>query len=72
MNKMDGLELLKRVKEKSPNTIGMIMTGYMEFREALNAIYPGYVYRFVKKPLDNNEVMKVVKMAITDYTEQRD
>jgi len=67
MQRMDGFEFMKKVKKKSPDTVGMIMTGYMEFREALNAIYPGCVYRFVKKPLDNNEIRQVMESAVTHY-----
>jgi DNA-binding NtrC family response regulator len=64
---MDGLEFLKRVRENSPHTMGIIMTGYDEIKAALDTLYPGCVYRFVKKPLDNNEIKQAVKTAITYY-----
>ncbi|MFC1813746.1 response regulator [Thermodesulfobacteriota bacterium] len=67
MKKMDGIELLKRVKEKSPHTIGLIMTGYVDFKEALDCIYPGCVYQYIKKPLDNGEIKQKVKSAIVHY-----
>jgi DNA-binding NtrC family response regulator len=67
MQKMDGLEFLKRVREYSPCTMGIIMTGYNELTEALDTLYPGCVYRFIKKPLDNNEIKQAVKTAITHY-----
>ncbi len=65
--RMDGLEFLKRVRENSPHTMGIIMTGYDEIKDALDTLYPGCVYRFVKKPLDNNEIKQAVKTAITYY-----
>ena len=67
MQNMDVLEFLKRVRANSPNTIGIIMTGYNEMKDALDTLYPDCVYRFVKKPLDNNEIKQAVKMAITQY-----
>lgn len=67
MKKMDGIELLRKIKNKSPCTMGIIMSGYVEFRQALNIIYPGCVYRYVKKPLDSHEIRHAVKSAISHY-----
>ena len=72
MQNMDGLEFLKRVKANSPHTMGIIMSGYNEITEALDTLYHGCVDRFIKKPLDNNEIKKAVKMAINDYKQERD
>jgi len=67
MIKMDGIEFLKQVRKKSPYTIGIIMTGYVDFKEALDCIYPGCVYQYIKKPLDNGEIKQVVKSALVHY-----
>ena len=47
--------------------MGIIMIGYREIKKALDTLYPGRVYRFVKKPLDSIEIRRVVKTAISDY-----
>lgn len=65
--KMGGLEFLKRVRTNSPHTMGIIMTDYNEVSAALDTLYPGCVYRFVKKPLDNNEIKQAVKTAVSYY-----
>ena len=39
-------------------------TGYNKIKEVLDALYPGCVYRFVKKLLDNIEIKQA---AIADY-----
>jgi DNA-binding NtrC family response regulator len=67
IQKINGMEFLKRVRANSPHTMGIIMTGYNEFTEALNTLYPDCVYRFVKKPFDNYEIKQAVKTAITLY-----
>jgi DNA-binding NtrC family response regulator len=67
MQRMDGLEFLKRVREKSPGAMGIIMTTYNEITGALDTLYLGCVYRFVKKPLDNNEIKQAIMAAITQY-----
>ena len=69
MEKMDGPEFLKKVRENSPHTVGIIMTGYTETAEVLEKLYPGCIYEFVKKPLDNIEIKRVVKAAVTRYKE---
>jgi DNA-binding NtrC family response regulator len=65
--KMDVLEFLKNVSEKSPNTKVIIMTGYDGILETFDPIYLDFVYEFVKKPLDSNGIKQVVKAAITEY-----
>ena len=67
MQKMDGLEFLKRVQEHSPYTMGIIMSGYTEMKEAMDTLYPSDIYRLVKKPVDNIEIKQAVKAAIADY-----
>ena len=67
MHKMDGITFLKRMRQASPNSIGILMTAFAEFKIPLNALYPGCVYRYVQKPLDNNEIIHVVRMAATQW-----
>jgi DNA-binding NtrC family response regulator len=67
LQSMDGLEFLKRFQAQSPHTMGIIMTGYNEMKEAMETLYPGCVYRFVKKPLNYIEIKQAVKTAISDY-----
>ena len=67
MQEMDGLDFLKNVSVKSPYTMVIIMTGYGGIKKTFDTIYSGSIYRFVKKPLDNNEIKQAVKAAITEY-----
>ncbi|MGA7145040.1 MAG: response regulator [Desulfobacterales bacterium] len=67
MQKMDGLEFMERVRTYSPNTKGIIMTTDDETKENLEVLYSGNAYRFVKKPLDSNEIKQAVKEAIAQY-----
>ena len=67
MKKIDGLDFLKKVRTRSPHTVGIIMTGYTESIDAFDKLYPDCVYEFVKKPLDSIEIKHAVKSAITQY-----
>lgn len=64
---MSGIDFLKKVKERSPNTMGIIMTAFVESKAAINAIRCGYVYQFVKKPLDSKKVKQAIAMAVDHH-----
>ena len=67
MKNMDGLEFLKKVRARSPHTVGIIMTGYTESIDAFDKLYSDCVYEVVKKPLDSIKIKQAVKSAITQY-----
>ena len=72
MQEMDGLEFLERVRTQSPRTMGIIMTEDDETRANLAVLYPGDDYRFVKKPLDSDEIRQAVTEAIAQYVINKD
>ena len=64
---MTGIEFLKKVKQRSPDTVGMIMSGFVESKTASNAINRDVVNRFVEKPLNINKIKQAVALALTRY-----
>ena len=64
MPQMTGVELLREVKEISPNSVRMLLTGYSDLAAIVGSINEGEVYRFVKKPWDNAEMQKTVADAV--------
>ena len=62
-----GIGLLKKVKAHSPNTIGMVMSVFSEIQVPLDVLNNGLVYRYLKKPWDNEDLKQAVKMAVTRY-----
>ena len=67
MKNIDGLDFLKKVRTRSPHSVGIIMTGYTESIDAFGKLYSDCVYEVVKKPLDSIEIKQAVKSAITQY-----
>ena len=67
LQEMEILEFLKNVSIISPYTMVIIMTGYNGINETIDTKYSAYVYRFVEKPLDNNEIKQAVNTAIKKY-----
>jgi diguanylate cyclase len=67
MSEMDGLEFLRKVKRRSPDTVGMIMSGFIKPEAVSNAINRGVVNQFIEKPLDINEIKQAVELALDRY-----
>jgi len=68
MPEMTGLELLKIVKEKYPNTVRLVLSGYTQITTLLTAINQGEIFKFITKPWKLEEDFKgVVKQAVDYY-----
>ena len=61
---MLGVELLRQVKEISPNTVRVLLTGYSDLAAVVGSINEGEVFRFVRKPWDNDEIQKSLADAV--------
>ena len=64
---MRGIELLSRIKEVSPHTVKIMMTGSADLSTTLAAINSGEVFRFVLKPWKKAEMLRAVKDGIRRY-----
>src|SRR4030067_3863555 len=64
---MEGVEFLNEVRQKSTDTIKMMLTGYADMQSVMNAINHGEVYRFITKPWDDEEIRLIVKDALHHY-----
>ncbi|MBU0483048.1 MAG: response regulator [Proteobacteria bacterium] len=60
---MKGVDLLTRVKEISPDTVRILLTGYADLTTAVDAINMGEVYRFLIKPWDNEKLLATLREA---------
>ncbi len=61
---MPGVLLLKRIKEISPDTVRILMSGYSDFNTVVDAINDAEVYRFISKPWDNKSFLLMVRAAL--------
>jgi response regulator RpfG family c-di-GMP phosphodiesterase len=64
MPNMVGVDLLRQVKELSPNSVRMLLTGYSDLAAIVGSINEGEVFRFVRKPWDNAEMQKTIADAV--------
>jgi len=60
---LSGMELLARIKEKSPETAVLILTAFSGAEQAVEAMKLG-AYDYVCKPFKNEEIKQLVKNAL--------
>jgi response regulator RpfG family c-di-GMP phosphodiesterase len=65
---MTGVEFLKILKEKYPDTIRILITGYSDIEAVIDAINQGQVYRYVSKPWDPQDLLLVIQQAHEVYS----
>ena len=61
---MLGTELLARIAERHPCTTRVILTGYTDSAEMLDAINRAEIWRYVTKPWDNREILATLTQAV--------
>jgi DNA-binding NtrC family response regulator len=63
MPEMEGLRFLERVREKQPDTVRMILTGYYVPEKAHQAIQCGDVSAIMLKSWDNTQIIQTIRDA---------
>jgi DNA-binding NtrC family response regulator len=58
-----GTEVLRDIKEASPNTIRILLTGYADLNAVIDSVNDGEIYRYITKPWQNDELKKIVNKA---------
>jgi two-component system response regulator HydG len=61
---MDGVEVLKKVKDIEPGVPFIIMTGYSDIRTAVNVMKMG-AFDYLAKPLLPDETLQLIKRALS-------
>lgn len=67
---MDGLELIQRVQQRSPQTHCIIVTGYATVETAVEALQKG-AFHYLAKPLNLDRLRAVVKDVLATQLETR-
>lgn len=67
MPNVTGVELLEKVKSRSPKAVRLLFTGYADLESIIAAINQGHVYHFLKKPWQPEELLSAVRTAAAEY-----
>ena len=63
MPEMTGVELLASIRERHPDIVRMMLTGYTEMNVAVEAINRGEIYRLITKPWNDDELKATIRQA---------
>lgn len=64
---MSGTEFLSLTATQYPDTIRIILTGYTDVGDLVEAINSGKVFKYVTKPWEDKELRAVVKQAVDTH-----
>jgi response regulator RpfG family c-di-GMP phosphodiesterase len=67
MPEMNGTDFLATVREKHPDTIRIVLTGYTEVDAITEAINKGNIYKFFLKPWNDQGLKLEIKQALEQY-----
>lgn len=67
MPRMDGIELLSRCRETSPDTVRIMLTGAADLKVAVEAVNRGEIFRFLEKPVDEGPLTEALDAALRQY-----
>jgi CheY-like chemotaxis protein len=71
MPEMKGTEFLSKTVPQFPDTMRIILTGFTDVEDLVDAINSGQVYKYITKPWDPNELKAVVQRAVETYDVQK-
>lgn len=67
MPEMSGTEFLAKVKEKYPDIIRIVLTGYTEVDSITASINKGHIYKFILKPWNDQNLKLEIKQGLEQY-----
>lgn len=67
MPQISGIELLKKISDRFPSTILMLMTGYTDLQAIIDAINDVGIYKYIAKPWEKEDVKLILTNAIRSF-----
>ncbi len=64
---MKGTELLATVHRRWPETIGMMLTGFVDLDVAVSALHSGRILRFLEKPCPQQRLTEAVEECVFEH-----
>ncbi|MGE5624399.1 MAG: response regulator [Bacillota bacterium] len=60
---MTGVEVLRRIRDVSPNTMRLLLTGYSDLEAIVGSVNEGEIFRYLTKPWSAKEITTTVNQA---------
>jgi len=68
MPEMTGVEFLREVCKKWPDTVRIVLSGYADTASIVSAINEGEIYKFIPKPWNDDELKVTIINALERYS----
>ncbi|MFB6265107.1 MAG: ATP-binding protein [Bradymonadaceae bacterium] len=67
-----GIDFLAELRESHPEIVRVLLTGYSDIDNVIDAINEGHVYRYISKPWKPSELKLFVRQAFEYYESERE
>jgi diguanylate cyclase (GGDEF)-like protein len=71
MPRISGIQLLEWVRQNHPKTVRLMMTGFGELEDAVDAINRGQVFRYMFKPWKEEQLREMLESAAHTFNLER-
>ncbi|MDP2197133.1 MAG: response regulator [Sulfurimicrobium sp.] len=72
MPEMTGVEFLHQVRDRYPDTVRIVLSGYTELNSITDAINRGAIYKFLTKPWEDDLLRANIEEAFQRYEMKRE
>lgn len=67
MPEVYGSKLLEIVRSKNPNTIRLLVTGYSDLNDTIDAVNLGGIDHYISKPWVENDLLSIISASVEKY-----
>jgi len=67
MPEMPGHKMLSFVKDKHPDTMRVLITGFASYEDTINAINHGGIYKYISKPWDEKQLIQIIDESVSIF-----
>ncbi|MDR3772835.1 MAG: response regulator [Terracidiphilus sp.] len=64
---LNGAQFLAKLRQKSPDTVRMLLTGYTDIDAAIEAVNEGNILRYLTKPCEKEALVSAIKFGLEKY-----
>jgi CheY-like chemotaxis protein/GGDEF domain-containing protein len=67
---MNGADFLAQVRQRAPDTVRMLLTGYADMKSAMDAVNRGHIFQFLTKPCERDVLVAAINSGVAQYRAQ--
>jgi response regulator RpfG family c-di-GMP phosphodiesterase len=64
---MDGIHFLSEVKQRAPNSVRIMLTGFADLQTTVEAVNEGNIFRFLTKPCAPEALVRALQAGVSQY-----